>query len=305
MRKALCAALSVIALTLIGCGEKNGTEGREVGQPSRLFKGSSKAPASKDSVIDLAFVLLPEAQLPDAAGIVSAYGEFAVQGETIGEIVEEGNTSETTEVLLFDLGCEQPALVAFVPAAVPNGEAEQGAEFSLASLGTDWALEEHQAHLVVAGPSCDSLPRVDALSRFTSFLAAVTRSSKAVGVSWGNAGATHSAEFFTSVASEVGVVPRITLWSGISVAREADGRLSLLSHGMQQLKLPELLLVVSPSSESRALEIFFDLLAYVAERGEAIPDGDTVGRSEAEKLPVKYVRSPVDPSVKVWRVEIP
>ena len=35
-----------------------------------------------------------------------------------------------------------------------------------------------------------------------------------------------------------------------------------------------------------------------------LPDGDTVGRTAAEKLPVHYVPSPVDAEVKVWRVEL-
>jgi hypothetical protein len=55
---------------------------------------------------------------------------------------------------------------------------------------------------------------------------------------------------------------------------------------------------------SDALGTFFDLLAYLADRGEALPEGDTVGRSAEERLPVHYVPSPVDPSKKVWRVEI-
>lgn len=32
--------------------------------------------------------------------------------------------------------------------------------------------------------------------------------------------------------------------------------------------------------------------------------GDTIGRSEMEKLPVQYVPSPLDRKTKVWRVEI-
>ena len=40
-------------------------------------------------------------------------------------------------------------------------------------------------------------------------------------------------------------------------------------------------------------------------RGEALPEGDTVGRTASEKLPVHYVPSPVDLKVKVWRVELP
>ncbi len=44
------------------------------------------------------------------------------------------------------------------------------------------------------------------------------------------------------------------------------------------------------------LETFFDLLGYVAERGEHFPEGDTVGRTADEKLPVHYVSSPIDPN---------
>ena len=51
--------------------------------------------------------------------------------------------------------------------------------------------------------------------------------------------------------------------------------------------------------------MMFDLLTYLANRGVAIPDGDTVGRSADEKLKVRYVPSPIDESKKVWRVELP
>jgi hypothetical protein len=159
--------------------------------------------------------------------------------------------------------------------------------------------------LIVTVAAAAGMPPVARLSRFTSFLAAVVKSSPAVGVYCGNAGATHDPEFFVSVASEQGVVPRIMLWSGVSVAHEKDGRLSLLSLGMEQLGLPDLLLVVGESSADNAIETLFDLLAYAANRGEAIPEGDTVGRTAEEQLPVRYVRSPIDSGTKVWRVELP
>jgi hypothetical protein len=95
------------------------------------------------------------------------------------------------------------------------------------------------------------------------------------------------------------------LWTGISIAREPDGRLSMLSLGMRQLDLPDLLLVVAEPSEDTALETFFDLLSYVASRGEPLPEGDTVGRTADEKLPVHYVESPIDSGERVWRVEVP
>jgi hypothetical protein len=126
-----------------------------------------------------------------------------------------------------------------------------------------------------------------------------------VGIYWGNAGATHDSKFFISVAGNLGVIPRIMLWSGLSIAREDNGRLSLLSLGMQQLNLPNLLLIVSDSSEKTSLETFFNLLAYIATRGKALAEGETVGRSADERLPVHYVPSPIDSEEKVWKVVIP
>ena len=73
---------------------------------------------------------------------------------------------------------------------------------------------------------------------------------------------------------------------------------------MDQLNLPDLLLVAPKSAGSSALEAFFNLLTYVANRGKPLPEGDTVGRSATEKLRVQYVPSPMDEKTKVWRVEI-
>jgi Domain of unknown function (DUF4261) len=77
-----------------------------------------------------------------------------------------------------------------------------------------------------------------------------------------------------------------------------------LSLGMKQLELPDLLLVVPSGKADEALPMLYDLLAYAVSRGRPLADGDRVGRTEAEKLPVHYVPSPVDPKVKVWRVEL-
>ena len=75
--------------------------------------------------------------------------------------------------------------------------------------------------------------------------------------------------------------------------------------GMRQLGLPDLLLIADKTPQSEAIETMYDFLGYITECGEAIREGDTVGRSAEEKLPVRYVSSPLDPSIKVWRVELP
>ncbi|MEQ8786005.1 MAG: DUF4261 domain-containing protein [Pirellulaceae bacterium] len=269
---------------------------------NRLF--GKKKPPRDDAAVDLAFVLLSSEQLPSAEEIVRCYRQIDPGGDDICESEGDGDKSSSDEVLLLPFESKETAFVALMPVAVPNGEAEEGAQFSVSSLGGRWTLPQHCAHLLVTLPSAGRLSPVERLSRFTSLLAAVVQASDCVGVYWGNAGATHEPEFFISAAREVGVVPRIMLWTGVSIAQEKDGRHSLLSLGMKQLDLPDLLLVVSESSRSSAIETFFDLLAYTANRGEPLPEGDTVGRTAEEKLPVHYVPSPVDSSKKVWRVEV-
>ncbi len=277
-----------------------------MGIVNRLFgKRRSSTEGKKEAPIKLAFVLLSEARLPGAEQIVQAYRGFATSGESLMTDAGEAEKTERDQVILLRLNTGETGFVGLMPCSIPKGEADHAAQFSLSSFRNHWKPSPHRAHLIVTLSSAASSPPIVQLSRFTSLVAAVTKVSPAVGVYWGDAGATHDSEFFTLVASEQGIVPRMMLWSGVSIANEKDGRPSLLSLGMKQLGLPDLLLVAGKTSRKEALETMFDLLAYVAERGEALPEGDTVGRTADEKLPVRYVQSPLDPSKKVWRIEFP
>jgi len=281
-------------------------KGYDMGILNRLF-GKRESHSEKEEKIssNLAFVLLTEAQLPDAEAIARAFRDFAAPMENLQSETDDTGKTESDQSISLKLNTGEKSFVVLMPVAVPNGEADQGAQFSLSSFRNQWELPPHRAHLVVTFNATAESPPIVQLSRFTSLVAAVTKVSPAVGVYWGSAGATHDSEFFVSVASEQDVISRMMLWSGVSIAREEDGRLSLLSLGMEQLNLPNLLLVAGTSSESVALETMFDLLAYVAERGEPLSEADTVGKTADEKLPVRYVPSPVDSSKKVWRVELP
>jgi hypothetical protein len=280
-------------------------KGFDMGILNRLFGTSDSAEYKEEASINLAFVLLSEAQLPDAEAVALAFRDFAAAGEEIREEADHSEDIASDQVISLTLSTGERSFVALMRAAVPNGEADQGAQFSLSRFRNNWELPPHNAHLLVTFHAITDSTPIDRLSRFTSLLAAVTKASPAVGVYWGNAGATHDSEFFVSIASEHGIVPRIMLWSGVSIAREKDGRLSLLSLGMEQLDLPNLHLFAGEGSESVALETMYDLLSYVAERGKPFPEGDTLGRTNDERLPVHYVRSPVDAKKKVWRVELP
>jgi hypothetical protein len=247
---------------------------------------------------NFAFVLLSRPELPDADAIVRSFASLSQQ--TLRTSRENGDPPGS-EILKFEIDDDSAALVMLLPMPVPNGEAEEAARFSLSAFGTGWTLSPHQAHLVVTLQS--ETPQLESMLTLTSLLAAVAEASPAVGIYWGNAGATHDPEFFINVARDDDDDAKIMLWTGVSFAKEPDGRLSLLSLGMRQLGLPDMWLVAS--KESEPLPWLLDMLSYVVSRGEPLPDGDTIGRTAKEKIPVRYVPSPIDGESEVCKIEQP
>jgi len=265
------------------------------------FSALGEAPKAKANAMNIAFVLLSASALPKGEDVERAFATYASKGQTL-RLSSRKPKNPDGEALEFDTEGNGYALVALMPAPVPKQEADAAARYSVSALGGRWKLPLHKAHLVVVAQG-DGSP-LERLGAFTSILAAVAEASPAVGVYFGGAGASHDPKFFRELAHEHDVRSRLPLWSGVSIARETDGRLSLLSLGMKQLELPDLLLVASREKADEAVPMLYDLLAYVVSRGGPLADGDTVGRTAAEKFPVHYVPSPVDPKVKVWRVEL-
>lgn len=252
----------------------------------------------------LAFVLLEQGVLPEAQKVTEAFAFYAAPGETIqpAESKEDDKDDGPSSLLSF-IGPGNAMLMAMLmPMPIPGDEAESNVRFSLSSFKDGWELPPYEAHLMVTMMGGEGSP-ADTMSLFTAFIAALTATSSAVGVYWGNAGATHSREFVLTIAEEKESTPRLMLWSGISIAREQDGRLSLLSLGMSQLGLPDLLLTPKKLSPRDAIMTVYDLLAYCLSLGKPLPAGNTVGRTADERIPVRYVPSPRDPSVKVLHVD--
>jgi hypothetical protein len=259
-----------------------------------------EASAKEKPAVNVAFVLLAQSKLPKGEEVEKAFSEFAVKGERVRFKTKKGG--KHGEALELELGAGGTAIVMLMPAPVPNREADEAVRYSVSALSGRWKLPPHKAHLVVT--ATEAQPLVEALSSFTSLVAAVAKASSTVGIYFGNAGATHDPKFFQEIARERETRSRLVLWSGVSIAKEEGGRLSLLSLGMKQLTLPDILLSVPASKSKEAIGTLFELMGYLIDAGKALPEGDTIGRSATEKIPVHYVPSPVDPKAMVWRVAL-
>jgi hypothetical protein len=254
--------------------------------------------------MELAMVLLPEDVPPlDATDILDAYRQIGGDGAALADVggADECASSEGPPPLHIRLAGDD-VFVMRMPVPVPNGEAEDAARFSVSSFSSAGPLPPHTSHLIVTMLGEARPLDVERKRRFTQLLAAILTSTKAIAVYSGAAGATHPADFFVDIARDVELP--LLLWTGVSLAGD-ETRLSLLSLGMAQFDLPDLLLETPRAMGTDALGFFFDILEYVLTRGAAIPDGETVGRTSGERLPVRYVPSPIDPEKQVFRVAIP
>ncbi|MDP2274697.1 MAG: hypothetical protein Q8N23_05610 [Archangium sp.] len=209
--------------------------------------------------------------------------------------------------------------VTAIPGPVPNAEADTSAFLSLSAVNGRWRLGKHSSHLALTlegtmqtkpaglinrlSGATRSATKLECLSQFTRVVAAVTRAVSGIGVHWAAAPVTHAPDFFSQVAKDT-TLP-LPLWIGVSLTPEPGGRTSVLSFGMQQLALPDLLLHGPAADElPDTIDFFFSALATVAERERAPEEGETIPRSLLSRPRVSYGPSPVDAAVRVWKLDL-
>lgn len=272
--------------------------------PAPATPPAAKAPADR---MQLAFVLLGRPALPEARAVAAAFKEIAPPSEGPLTAAPGKPGERGVEALELAVGKGASLILALMPAPVPDHEADEafGRSYSRGTV-KDGKLAEHKAHLVAVFHDEPGRSRRDGLARFTWLLAAVAKASGAIGVYWGDAGATHEASFFVALAATTDQERMLPLWCGFEVVRDGADRVSLLTLGMEkQLGIMDLRVTAPVKGLGGTIASAYDLLAYATRRGSAVPDGDTVGRDEVERLEVRWEPSPADPKVKVWRVDFP
>lgn len=249
----------------------------------------------------MAFILLKKAKFQKPDKILAALRKHAPGWGFWAERPDNPEQGKSIQSFGFDGG---RVFVAFMPLPIPEGEAESAIEFSLGCGRKSAQKLRHKAHLLVTMQLESEMAPIDAQRLFTRSLAAVLDATEAVGVYWGEGVVTHPTDFFLDVVGDDESM-WITLWTGIHKGRDGPNRLSLQSLGMGQFELMDLMVTAPVGKGELALTRLIQMLSYSLERGSVIPDGDTVGGSMDERIPVRHEQSPVDPEAKIWRFDLP
>lgn len=248
----------------------------------------------------VSFVLLDRVVSPDGSMIAASYARLFPQApRAFCSVREDGDHGVA---LTVERRSALSAWVNTMPMPVPNGEAEAAVDSGLSALFDDFELPPHRAHFVVTTPTSEDDDPVAALTLHTHLVAAVVDAHRAVGVYEGSARATHGPEFYVEIATTTDIP--VMLWTGVSIARPNAKTTEILTLGFDQVGMPNFLFVAPLGLEGEALELLFQVAGYVAENRQAIPEGETIGRTASERLPVRYVPSPVGGDALVARVEL-
>ncbi len=203
------------------------------------------------------------------------------------------------EIITFHAG---PAFgaIALMRAPIPAGDLDAASKVSIAWPEAPERLKGHTAHLIctVSGP----VEKKVAAYLLTKVAAAVCMEAPALGVYWGAATLVHDPVAFASQAKEMStdVLP-LYLWIRFAVAREA-GRTTMRTEGMRSLGFMEMEIVGSSRTPEEVVGFAFNICHYLLDNGPVLGDGETIGLSADEKVPVQHTGSFLNPQEKVYKL---
>jgi len=165
-------------------------------------------------------------------------------------------------------------------------------------------MKRHGSHVLVAlvGGSGNLIQRCITL---THLVAAVAAPTDAAGIYWGGGTLVHDPLVFIEQAKDIslGNLP-LHLWIDFRVEQNQDGSCRLFTTGMSVFDHLEIEIPHSTRPAAEVLSLAHAIADYVIMSEKTIREGETIGRSEAEKVRVNYAPSMWDANTTVMRLDL-
>jgi hypothetical protein len=246
---------------------------------------------------DLSFVLLKQPVQPSADDIAAGAAELGLALTPVPSGGGEG--SEGVVELQLDGGAHLFVMMV----AAPHPDAPKMPVGPLSPAMEE--MEAAGAHCIVtaAGLEGDVRERDHVMAIITG---AVIKATPAVAAMLGHGVLFQRADLFADfakLAAEEGALP-MEICVDITAAPEDDERMSFLTHGMTRYGGEEIY-VTCPVQGNGALGFVLSIAQWMFyDPDVSLPTGDTVGRSEEEKVTVQRVPSPTGEGPEVIRLDL-
>ncbi len=252
-----------------------------LGKKKTEAKQSDSNGNTKNKGSFLSFVLLDEPVF-SLAQLVSDLKEdwsIDIKKEEQAEMDEESVTAVfSVDNMMVSIG--------LVPAPVPDGEAVQNAETNFRWKEAVEVTKSHKAHLIVAVLSHDK-PMVEAGTLLVKLSAACLKQQHVIAIN--TAGTVMEPNVYKEYAKgaiEDGMFPILDLVFFGIYSNDNGKTISGYTFGLQNFGKDEIEVLDSQHSASEIFEFLVDVANYVVEQDVILKDGETIGFSEEQKLPI-------------------
>lgn len=199
--------------------------------------------------------------------------------DSSGEDKGEDNTTK-----VFYVG-DALVAVSLMPAKVPENEAERYAETNYMWQDAVEVTKTHQAHILVAVLPHGLTP-VEAGKLYVKVVSACLRQPNAIGVY--TSGTVFQPEFYIEVAEmmkdDEEALPVLD-WIYLGLYRNDSGN-NVYTYGMTTFGKDEMEILGSRQELSELQGFMFEIASYVIDSDVTLQDGETIGVSEEQKLPI-------------------
>ncbi|NLX94977.1 MAG: DUF4261 domain-containing protein [Rhodopirellula sp.] len=229
----------------------------------------------------VALVALPEARFPPQQAVFERFGQLRPDLPPIVQVERQ------EDVCSFVIG-RDTAAISLMDAPIPWADLERPCATAWYWPEAEASMRDHRAHVLVVVLS-DSPDRVATALFLTSLVAAVAECSEANGVCWVPATLVHSPEAFIDSCQEMSkeYLP-LYLWVSFAIQQHHDGSYCVFTTGLAEFGLMEIEVHGSYKDPEFLMDRVFNIAHYLLDNGPVLEDGETIGLSDDEEIPVHH-----------------
>jgi hypothetical protein len=244
----------------------------------------------------LAMLALSEAAMPSAGQLVR------ILEERWPEIPAAAEPTERPGVVTLTMGQDRAGM-ALLPRPLPWADLEGPCEVARHWPGAAEAFRSHSAHLAATVLGSDPDCVASALG-LTALAAATTVVAPAVGIYWGPGRLVHEPRAFLDESTGMSRqnLP-LHLWIDFRMEAAADGTHSLFTTGMEAFGQMELEIACSRREPRFLHDCAYNIAHYLLVKGVQLKQGETIGLTEEEQIPITIGPSMWDERMMVIRLE--
>ncbi|WP_068614825.1 DUF4261 domain-containing protein [Paenibacillus tuaregi] len=190
-------------------------------------------------------------------------------------------TPASPESLVFEVD-GMKVVCGYMPAAIPNREVEENCKYNFLWREAEQVVSRHKAHIIVSVLGYDD--PVEGHKLFTKVASALLQTEQAI--AFYSAPMVMEASQYVDLAHALkdGELP-VVLWVFIGMYQGENG-VGAYTAGLQSFGKDELEVVNSAQSLGDVFEFMSIIASFVIENDVTLKDGETIGFSAEQKLPL-------------------